>query len=349
MAVAKKEVSARRGVLQLTPDELRALVLEAGGKPFHAGIINKWIFERAVDDFTKMSDLPRAVAERLQTKIPVLENVIIAKREAPDSTVKLLLQLADGQAIETVWMPGTSGGTVCISTQVGCAMACTFCASGMKGVVRNLQKHEILEQLIRAKQVAPFGRIVVMGIGEPALNMDNVFGALDVACSKTGLGLSARKITISTIGFPDKIIEFAKVNKPYTLAVSLHAPTDALRHRLIPTAKKIKIYELISAANYYFKQTGREVTFEYVLLRNVNDLPLHARELARVLRGARGSVNLIPYNPIPGSPFERPTEESARAFREALRTQGVVATIRWSKGVAADAACGQLRISEQTA
>lgn len=338
-------VKKRRPILSLHPRELTLLVEQAGGKAFLAGSIRKWILERGVDDFTKMSDLPKAVASRLSELAVPLESQILQKRTAPDTTVKLLLQLSDGQTIETVWMPGDSGGTVCISTQVGCAMACRFCASGLNGVVRNLQKHEILEQLVRARQVAPFGRVVVMGIGEPALNMDNVFAALEVATSPDGLGISARKITISTIGLPDKIVAFAKENKPYNLAISLHAPTDAQRHQLIPTSKKVSIRDLIGAAHYYFEKTGREVTFEYVLLRNVNDLPAHARELARVLHGVRGTVNLIPYNPIPGSPYDRPTEDSARAFREILRKLGLVATIRWSKGVEADAACGQLRIS----
>ncbi|MFN0207152.1 MAG: 23S rRNA (adenine(2503)-C(2))-methyltransferase RlmN [Planctomycetota bacterium] len=339
----------RRSVLQLTTEELAAEVDKAGGKPFQAAAIRRWILDRAADDFTKMTDLAKPVAARLAKSIVPLANEVVSRRTSPDGTVKLLLKLEDANTVETVWMPGASAATVCVSTQVGCPMACQFCASGLAGVVRNLQFHEIVEQLVRARGIAPFGRIVVMGIGEPLLNLENVLSALEIATNADGMGISARKITISTVGFPAKIREIAKLNKPFTLAVSLHAPNDALRRQLIPTATKVTIADLLGASNDYFKQTGREVTFEYVLLHHVNDRAEHARELARVLRGARGSVNLIPYNPIPGSPFMRPPEESVRAFRETLRRAGVVATVRWSKGIEADAACGQLRIHSQAA
>ncbi|MBI3817488.1 MAG: 23S rRNA (adenine(2503)-C(2))-methyltransferase RlmN [Planctomycetes bacterium] len=339
----------RKILLQCTPAEIEQLVAAAGGKKFQAKSVRRWVLERGVDDFNKMSDLSKDVAKKLSESCVAVENRVRESRKAPDGTVKLLLELRDGSTIETVWMHGGSdvsgGGTVCISTQVGCAMACKFCASGMNGVVRNLDTYEILEQLSRARQVAPFGRIVVMGIGEPALNLSNVLAALDEVTSPDGLNISARKITISTIGIPEKMKGFLKTEKPYSLAISLHAPNDALRRELIPTAGKVTIRELLMFANHYFKQTGREVTFEYVLLRKVNDRMAQERELAGVLRGARACVNLIPYNPIPGSPYGRPDEETCREFREVLRSCGVVATIRWSKGVEADAACGQLRIA----
>ena len=335
----------RRALLSLRPDELEALVVEAGGKRFHAASMRRWVLERGAAEMSQITDLPKLVLGRLSQKITLLESEVAARREAADGTTKILLKLRDGETIEVVRMKGTSTATACISTQVGCPMACAFCASGLNGLVRNLETHEILEQVVRARQIGPIGRIVVMGIGEPLLNLEALLGALDVVTAPDGIALSGRKITISTIGLPDRIRKLAQANKPYTLAISLHAPTDALRNELIPTAKKVTIDSLLASAREYFRATGREVTFEYVLLRDVNDRIEQARELARRLRGVRATVNLIPYNPVASLPFRRPTEDSVRAFREALRRAGLVATVRWSRGVEADAACGQLRIS----
>ncbi|HKE00642.1 MAG TPA: 23S rRNA (adenine(2503)-C(2))-methyltransferase RlmN [Planctomycetota bacterium] len=338
-----------RGILALEPAALARAVVEAGGRPFHAASIRRWILERSVADFARMTDLPRALVAALRDSLAPLESQVAARTDAPDGTTKLLLRLADGHTIETVRMPGAKGGsaTVCVSTQVGCAVACRFCASGLAGIVRNLAPHEIVEQLVHARALGPVGRIVVMGIGEPTLNLDAVLAALDVATDPAGLGLSARKVTISTVGVPAGIARLAEIEKPFNLAISLHAPDDALRRELIPTAK-VGIDDLVAAARAYFERSHREPTFEYVLLRGVNDRPEQARELARRLRGVRGGVNLIPYNPIPGSPYERPDDERVRAFRDALRRAGVVATVRWSKGLEAEAACGQLRIAERS-
>lgn len=336
---------ARRPLLAIESAELEAMVADAGGRPFHARSIRRWVLERSAEELNEMTDVPASVRERLRPLVAPLESEVAARRDVRDGSTKLLLRLADGATIETVRMPGAHGATVCVSTQVGCPMACAFCASGLAGVVRNLAAHEILEQIVRARRIGPVSRVVVMGIGEPLLNLDAVLAALETATSPEGLGVSARKVTISTVGFPDRIRALARTEKPYTLAVSLHAPDDALRRSLIPTAAKTSIDDLLAAARDYFETSGREVTFEYVLLRGVNDRPEQARELARRLRGVRGTVNLIPYNPIPGAPFRRPEEDAVRAFREALRASGVVATVRWSKGLEADAACGQLRIA----
>lgn len=342
----RPSASGLRPLLALGAAELESLVVAAGGKSFHARSLRRWVLERGVDRWDRMTDIPVAVRERLAPGIALLESTVVARRRAPDGTEKLLLRLRDGETIEVVVMQGSSGGTACISSQVGCPMACSFCASGLAGLARNLETHEILEQVVRARQAAPVTRIVVMGIGEPTLNLERVVAALDVVTSKNGLGYSARRITISTVGIPERIRALAEADKPYTLAISLHAPSDALRHELIPTARNTTIAGLLAAASDSFARTGREVTFEYVLLRGVNDRPEQARELARLLRGARATVNLIPFNPVASLPYERPEEERVRAFREALRRAGVVATIRWSKGLEADAACGQLRIAE---
>jgi 23S rRNA (adenine2503-C2)-methyltransferase len=334
----------KRAVLSLTGEELERAVVDAGGKPFHARSIRRWILERGAERFDAMTDLPKAVAASLDAALAARETVESSRREAPDGTVKLLLRLADGETIEVVRMPGSSGATACISTQVGCPMACVFCASGLDGLVRNLRAHEIVEQVLHARSLGALTRIVVMGIGEPTLNLDALLAALDTITAADGIGLSARRITVSTVGLPDRIRKLAAVEKPYTLAISLHAPNDALRHRLIPTSSKVTLAQLLHAAKQYFDKSGREVTFEYVLLGGVNDRLDHARELAQRLRGVRATVNLIPYNPVEGLPYQRPLETNVRAFREALRRAGIVATVRWSKGLEADAACGQLRI-----
>jgi 23S rRNA (adenine2503-C2)-methyltransferase len=338
------EEHERKAVLALKDSELAEAVERAGCKPYHGGIVRRWILERGVDDFTKMSDLPKHAAERLARMLRPVSATVAARTTASDGTVKLLLKLDDANTVETVWMPGERLATVCISTQVGCPVACQFCASGLAGLVRNLEPHEIVEQVVRARQCGPIGRIVVMGIGEPMLNLKNVIAALDTITGERGMALSARKVTISTVGYPARIAELAKVGRPWQLAISLHASNDTLRRQLIPTAGKTTIADLLQAAADYFKATGREVTFEYVLLHGVNDRPHDARELARALRGARGMVNLIPYNPIPGSRFARPPAEAVSQFRDALKRAGVVATVRWSRGVETDAACGQLRI-----
>ncbi|MBL8695741.1 MAG: 23S rRNA (adenine(2503)-C(2))-methyltransferase RlmN [Planctomycetes bacterium] len=341
-------MTERRGILALADEPLVARVVAAGGKPFHARSLSRWVLQRGIDRFERATDLPKPLIASLDTEFVPLESTLAEEKRAPDGTHKLLLKLRDGETVETVWMPQREGAaTVCISTQVGCPMACRFCASGLAGVVRNLEAHEIVEQLVHARRVGPVGRIVVMGIGEPTLNLEATLAALSRATSPEGLGISARKITISTVGIPDRIRELAKCDRPYTLALSLHAPDDALRHDLIPTARKWTIADLMEATREYFNASGREVTYEYALLGGVNDRESHALALVRLLQGERGCVNLIPYNSVRDTEFRRPTEADVYAFRDTLRRHGVPATVRWSKGLAADAACGQLRIRHQ--
>lgn len=299
-----------------------------------------------------MSDLPEELRRFLAERVELLGSRVVDRRVAPDGTTKLLLALHDGEKIETVVMPGSTeekGWTICVSTQVGCPVACRFCASGANGLVRNLEWWEIVEQFLHGRTVQPIGRAVVMGIGEPTLNIENLVKALGVITDMKSFGLGARRVTISTVGYPDKIRKLAQAGKPYNLAVSLHAPNDELRRQIIPTMKKISIEEIIAAANGYFEETGREVTFEYVLLAGVNDLPQHADELSRQLLGTRSMVNLIPYNPIPGSPYKRPAVGAVNLFQRALERAHIPTTVRWSKGLEADAACGQLRIASRDA
>jgi 23S rRNA (adenine2503-C2)-methyltransferase len=230
-------------------------------------------------------------------------------------------------------------------------MGCVFCASGINGVARNLTAAEILEQLIRLRNVsrkesgpeARLTHIVVMGMGEPLANLDNLLTALDDAGAKDGLGVGALHVTISTVGLPVKIRRLADMGKQYHLAVSLHAPNDALRTQIVPTNTQTGLNEILAAADYFFEQTGRQVTFEYVLLRDINDRPEYAKDLGRLLRGRHAHVNLIPFNDVDGLPYKRPTQERAKAFTEILSRAGVSVKVRKRKGSEIDAACGQLR------
>jgi 23S rRNA (adenine2503-C2)-methyltransferase len=337
-------------LLDLDAASLERLVVEAGGRPFHARSLRAWILRRGVLDFEAMTDLPRSLVENLRGKLVPLSTRILERIPGADGTVKLLLGLADGERIETVVIPGKSGATLCISTQVGCPVGCRFCASGIAGVVRNLTAGEIVEQFLHGRAEAQRGptrrvaRAVIMGIGEPLLNMDDLLEALACVTDRSGYGLGTRRVTVSTIGHPDRIRALAARGRPYPLAVSLHAPDDALRARLVPSMAKVRIDEIVAAAADYFEATGREVTFEYVLLGGVNDSPEHARALARLLRGTRSTVNLIPWNRVPELPFEPPAEGVPERFARILRAAKIPATIRWSRGADASAACGQLRI-----
>jgi 23S rRNA (adenine2503-C2)-methyltransferase len=258
--------------------------------------------------------------------------------------------LRDKRLIECVLIQEDDRRTACISTQVGCGMGCVFCASGLDGVKRNLSAGEILEQLVRLRNLLHADQrlthIVVMGMGEPLANLDALLEALEVAGAKDGLGIGARHITISTVGLPAKIRRLADLGKQYHLAVSLHAPNDLLRTRIVPTNDKTGLPDILAAADYFFERTGRQVTFEYVLLRGLNDEPAHAAELAGLLRGRHAHVNLIPFNDVQGLPYRRPSQEALDGFVARLRQGRISVKVRKRKGSEIDAACGQLRRSE---
>jgi 23S rRNA (adenine2503-C2)-methyltransferase len=237
--------------------------------------------------------------------------------------------------------------TVCISTQVGCGMGCVFCASGLKGVERNLTKGEILEQVIWLRNLLPtderLTNLVVMGMGESLANLDHLIAALDQVCAPEGLGLGQRRVTISTVGLPEKMLKLAAMDRQYHLAVSLHAATERLRNELIPINEKVGLGAVIEAADVYFWRSGRQVTFEYVLLRGVNDRAEDAAALVDLLQARKAHVNLIPYNPVAGLPYERPTPAALQRFVGTVRSRGVSVSVRKTKGREIDAACGQLR------
>jgi 23S rRNA (adenine2503-C2)-methyltransferase len=340
--------TAKRPVLSASVAEWRSWMAERGFPAYRARQVLDWIIRRRAESFEPMSDLPKPLRQNLDAGWTVFGSRVVYHSTAADGTDKLLLQCRDGRRIECVLMAEGSRRTVCVSTQVGCGMGCVFCASGLKGVERNLSADEILEQVLRLRNLLPpeetVTHVVVMGMGESLANLDNLIAALDWLCSTDeGLGISQRRVTISTVGLPEKILKLAALDRQYHLAVSLHAPTEVLRNSLVPVNETIGLGTVLGAADAYFQQTGRQVTYEYVLLRGVNDRRLDAQALAQLLAARRAHVNLIPYNPVAGLPFDRPGPETVDRFTAILRDRGISVTVRKTKGRAIDAACGQLR------
>jgi 23S rRNA (adenine2503-C2)-methyltransferase len=337
-------------LLALSAEELLALVTDAGGKAFHAKIIRRDVIERGVFDYAQMTSLPADLRARLSETLPILTGREVDRVKARDGTIKLLIGFPDDgggtSMVETVYIPpirdkSGKGATLCVSTQVGCPVACPFCASGLGGLVRNLKSHEIIEQYLRGRAVGPLSRSVVMGIGEPLLNTRALVTALNVITNEFGIG--ARKLTVSTVGFPDRLHKLAREKPPFQLAISLHTPFDEQRYELVPAMRGVPVEDILAAGDDWFEVTGREVTYEYALLGNCNDSADHAHELARRLTGRRATVNLIPYNPNPTLPYDRPHPETVTNFQATLQEAGIIATVRWSRGLDGSAACGQLR------
>jgi len=294
-----------------------------------------------------MTDLPASLRTQLAAAATIWTTTVVSHQLAADGTEKLLLELGDGERIECVLLRDGNRRTVCISSQVGCAMGCVFCASGLDGVVRNLSTGEIIEQLLRLARLLPaderLSHIVVMGMGEPLANLDRLLPALAAAQDPDGLGISQRRITISTVGLPPAVDRLSELNPGYHLAVSLHAADDTLRTRLVPVNQAIGIDAILAAADRYWEASGRRLTFEYVLLGGLNDSSGHARSLVRLLGRRAALVNVIPYNAVAGLPWKEPTAASQETFLEILRQAGVNVQVRRRKGARIDAACGQLR------
>lgn len=332
---------------------LRGWLQERGLPEYRARQVRKWLYGSRVTSLSDMNDLPRALRVELGERFSFWTGTVARHTHSPDGTEKLLLTLKDGQQIECVLLRDGERRTICISSQVGCGMGCVFCASGLDGVARNLTAGEILEQMLRLDRLLPAGErlshIVVMGMGEPLANLDAVLAALGEASSPDGLGISARRITISTVGLPPAMRRLAREGCPYHLAVSLHAPNDAVRNLIVPTNPKTGIQEILAAAEEYFAVNGRRLTYEYVLLGGLNDQESHARELARLLAGQTALLNLIPYNPVAGLPYETPGRAEVARFVRVLEEARVNVQVRERKGSEIDAACGQLRRLQGTA
>ncbi|MFM8966566.1 MAG: 23S rRNA (adenine(2503)-C(2))-methyltransferase RlmN [Vulcanococcus sp.] len=326
-----------------------------GQAAFRGRQLHDWLYAKGARSLEQVSVLPKAFREQLAAAPPAgAADWIGRSRElhrsvARDGTTKLLLGTHDGLSLETVGIPADGRLTVCVSSQVGCPMACRFCATGKGGLQRSLAVHEIVDQVLSVREVMEQrpSHVVFMGMGEPLLNIDAVLAAIDCLC--TDLGMAQRQITVSTVGVARTLPQLAELalqrlgRAQFTLAVSLHAPDQALREQLIPTAHAYPIEALLEDCRRYVAITGRRVSFEYILLGGLNDHPRHAKALAQLLRGFQSHVNLIPYNPIAEEEFQRPTPAAVEAFRRSLQDQHVAVSVRASRGLDADAACGQLR------
>lgn len=335
-----------RTLIGLTTQELEVVVQELGQPAYRGRQLATWIYRRGAETFDAMSDLPRDLRARLAERHTVGGLEVAHRSVSEDETVKYLMALPGGQEVESVYLPYPDRVSVCLSSQVGCAAGCRFCATAQGGFARNLTAGEIVGQVTKMQSESErrISHAVYMGMGEPLWNYDNVVKSLRLL--GTEVGMSLRSLTVSTVGVVPGILALAKEELPITLALSLHAPDDALRAELIPTARKWKLEEILDACKEYAEATGRNLTFEYLLLGGLNDRPEQARELAHLLqkRQLPGNVNLIPFNYVETPQgYRRPTRESVTRFREALEKAGRVATQRMTRGHAISAACGQLR------
>ena len=330
----------------------RDLLADLGEKPFHASQLMKWIHHRLLDDFGEMTDISKKLRQHLSEHGCLDEPEVVRELVSNDETRKWLIRSSSGSLVETVFIPEENRGTLCVSSQVGCALDCSFCSTGKQGFNGNLTSAEIIGQvriaIRRLAEVYPdrsraVSNIVMMGMGEPLLNMDNVLPAVELMMDDLGYGISKRKVTVSTAGVVpgiEKLYETTDVS----LAISLHAPNDELRNQLVPINKKYNIETLLEVCSRYARNLGekRTVTFEYTLINQVNDRAEHARQLSRLLRGFPCKINLIPFNPFPGTDYQRPTMTVVRAFQDRLVKDGYSVTVRTTRGDDIQAACGQL-------
>lgn len=343
----------KTSIYGLTLDQLATWLTEHGQKKFRAAQIWDWLYKKRVTEFSQMKNLNADCIKLLEEHfvIQTLEQAI--KQESKDGTIKFLFKLQDGNLIETVLMRFNYGLSVCVTTQVGCNIGCSFCASGLLKKNRDLASGEIVEQIMKVQQYLDekgkderVSHIVVMGIGEPFDNYDNLMNFLRVVNDQKGLSIGARHITVSTSGLADKIYQFANENIQINLAISLHAPNNELRSRIMKINKAYPLEKLMPAVDYYLEKTNRRITFEYILLKDVNDHKEVALQLAKLLKNKRhlSYVNLIPYNPVSEhNQYQRSTQESINEFYETLKKNGINCGVRLEHGTDIDAACGQLR------
>jgi 23S rRNA (adenine2503-C2)-methyltransferase len=352
------EASSTVNLLGMPRAQLEEWCAALGSKPFRARQLMNWIYKRGCDRFEDMSDLALDFRARLGARAHIGLPEIMSVQRASDGTCKWLLRADASQAFEMVYIPETDRGTLCISSQVGCALDCSFCSTAQQGFNRNLSAAEIVGQVWLANRELGFKpagdriitNVVLMGMGEPLANFRNVIPALHIFLDDFGFDLSRRRVTLSTSGLVPQIYKLAQETN-VALAVSLHAPDDTLRSQLVPINRVHPIAELLEACWHYIdERNGRSVTFEYVMLENVNDSPAQARALARLLLGHPAKVNLIPFNPFPGTPYRRSSDATVLRFRDELVQAGLIATVRRPRGQDIDAACGQLvgRVIDRT-
>jgi 23S rRNA (adenine2503-C2)-methyltransferase len=340
-------MSRRVALTDFPLEVLEERFAKIGERRFRARQVVRWIYGKGVGDFAKMTDLAAGLRAQLPKHFEPFSTQVEEERRAPGGTRKLLIKLRDGDLIEAVLIPEKNRRTVCISTQVGCPVGCVFCASGIGGLRRNLSQGEIVEQILHAraglKEDERITNVVLMGIGEPLLNYENVKRAMQAMRASWGLNIGYNKITLSTVGLPDRIRRLLKDKVVPNLAISLHAPNDALRRRLIPNASRWTIRELLDTGRQYAQEARKEVTFEYVLLNGVNDGQDHAEELGKRLAGSRVKVNVIPYNRVREFKFSAPRQDRVDRFVRTLGRYKVYVSARRRRGKTIDAACGQLR------
>jgi 23S rRNA (adenine2503-C2)-methyltransferase len=343
--------SAKINLLGLTRQDMEAFFAEMGEKAFRASQVMKWIYQFGVDDFDQMTNLSKVLRERLKEVAEIRLPEVVQDMPSRDGTRKWLLKVDETNHIEMVYIPDKERSTLCVSSQVGCTLACSFCSTARQGFNRNLSTAEIVGQVALATRLIGLPEnkgervitnVVMMGMGEPLMNLDNVVSAMELMKDDLAFGISKRRVTLSTAGVVPGIEELRE-RSDVSLAVSLHAPNDELRDQLVPINKKYPIKQLLAACKRYVAgKPHNRVTFEYVMLAGVNDSPEHARQLVKILRDVPSKVNLIPFNPFPGSPYECSSLETINAFRDIVMEAGIITVTRKTRGDDIAAACGQL-------
>jgi len=338
-------------LLDLNQQGLKEFFSEIGEKPFRASQLMKWVYHEGVVEFDKMTNLSKSLREKLQNIAEIRMPECVSEQPSVDGTRKWVLEMQDGNRIETVFIPEKGRGTLCVSSQVGCTLNCTFCSTATQGFNRNLSTGDIIAQVVFANRTIgiphhpanlPVTNVVMMGMGEPLMNFDNVIRAMEIMNDDIGCGISRRRITLSTSGVVPMMLRMRDVCD-VSLAVSLHAPNDELRDKLVPINRKYPIKMLLDACKHYVEgKARRRVTFEYIMIDGVNDTPKHAKQLARVLEGVPAKINLIPFNPFPQSDYQRSRPEVIQAFQDILIAAGYTTITRKTRGDDIDAACGQL-------
>lgn len=348
----KQTAEQKPSIYSLQLDELKDWLKDNNEKAFRAAQIFEWLYQKRVATFDDMTNLSKALRDKLNETFALTTLKTLIQQTSSDGTIKFLFELHDGYSIETVLMRHEYGNSVCVTTQVGCRIGCTFCASTLGGLKRNLEAGEIVAQVVKVQQALDetderVSSVVIMGIGEPFDNYDHMMSFLRIINHDDGLNIGARHITVSTSGIIPKIYKFADENMQINFAVSLHAPNTEIRSRLMPINRAYKLPDLMEAIRYYVDKTGRRVSFEYGLFGSVNDQVEHAEELASLIKGLKCHVNLIPVNYVPERDYVRTPKDQIFAFEKALKNRGVNVTIRREQGHDIDAACGQLRAKER--
>ncbi len=328
-----------------TIEKLQSYLVEKNEKPFRSKQIIEWLYRHKIESFAEITNIKKELIEQLQQDFVLDTLQLVTQQTSFDGTQKFLFQLADGNLIETVLMSHDYGYSVCVTSEVGCNMNCQFCASGMKKKLRNLETYEMILQILMVEKITNLkvSHVVVMGIGEPFDNYENVLDFLHIINYPLGLEIGARHITVSTCGLIPKIKEYANFDLQVNLAISLHAPNNEIRNQIMPINKVYPIEKLVEAIAEYIAKTNRRVTIEYILLRGINDTIACANELANLLHGLNVYINLIPYNEVKEKPFKRSTPEAMHAFYDQLKKRSLNVTLRREQGSDIDAACGQLR------